>query len=279
MAPLAERLPPGLRVQWLGTAGFRFSYGGYDLVIDPYVTRPGVRNVLGGSPIAPDATLVAEHIPRADAVLVGHTHFDHALDVAALCRLYGCTAYGSASLVRLLGFLGAPQLVKQVVPHKVLSLGPFEVTFVPSRHSPLLLGLGVPYDGELTCDHLDHLRGRDFRCGQVYGIHIAVAGMSFYHQGSAELLDEQVRHKGVDVLLACIAGRGFAPSYLSRVVRALEPGVVVAHHHDNFFLPLDAPMGFSFNVNFGAFLDEVRAVSRDLEVRAFSPLQWIGRDA
>ena len=50
---------------------------------------------------------------------------------------------------------------------------------------------------------------------------------------------------------------------------------MIAHHHDNFFLPLDEPMGFSFNVNFGGFAEEVRRVSADLDVRVFDPLQSI----
>jgi hypothetical protein len=50
---------------------------------------------------------------------------------------------------------------------------------------------------------------------------------------------------------------------------------VIAHHHDNFFLPVDAPMGFSFNVNFGGFVEEVRRISADFEVRVFEPLQSV----
>jgi hypothetical protein len=51
---------------------------------------------------------------------------------------------------------------------------------------------------------------------------------------------------------------------------------VIAHHHDNFFLPLDEPMHFSFNVNFGGFVDDVRQISTDFEVRVFEPLQIVG---
>src|SRR4051812_6329339 len=32
-------LPRGLELEWLGTAGFRLSYEGHDLLIDPYLTR------------------------------------------------------------------------------------------------------------------------------------------------------------------------------------------------------------------------------------------------
>ncbi len=41
-----------------------------------------------------------------EGVLVGHTHFDHAVDAPALARRSGCNAYGSESLARLMGLHG-----------------------------------------------------------------------------------------------------------------------------------------------------------------------------
>ena len=52
----------------------------------------------------------------------------------------------------------------------------------------LQLGLRIPFSGELTCDHVDELTPQAYRCGQVWGIHVEVAGMRFYHQGSADLI-------------------------------------------------------------------------------------------
>ena len=50
----------------------------------------------------------------------------------------------------------------------------------------------------------------------------------------------------------------------------LRPRVVVPHHHDDFFRPLDAPMGFSLNVNVESFLHEVHAAARDVPVRTLA---------
>jgi L-ascorbate metabolism protein UlaG (beta-lactamase superfamily) len=158
-----------------------------------------------------------------------------------------------------------------VSPHQRIELGPFTVTFVPSLHSKLLLGYKVPSDGELTCEHLDALTPSAYRCGQVWGIHIEVAGFSFYHQGSANLIEEEVRHRGVDVFLAGIAGRRFTESYWQRVLRALQPRVVIASHYDNFFRPLGAPAGFSLNVNLAAFPEEIDRVSEEFAVAALAP--------
>jgi L-ascorbate metabolism protein UlaG (beta-lactamase superfamily) len=159
----------------------------------------------------------------------------------------------------------APQAVV-VEPHRDLEVGPFRFHFVPSVHSKLQLGLAVPYAGELTCEHVDELIPQAYRCGQVYGIWIEVAGVQIYHQGSADLVDDEIRDRDVDVFLCGIAGRRFAARYLERIVARLAPRAIVPTHYDDFFRPLDAHPTFSFNVNLTGFAEEVRAVSRDLPV-------------
>lgn len=265
-------LPAGLEVEWLGVAGYRITYQGQTIYLDPYVSRESFRAFLRGRPALPDQELIERWlVPGAGevcGVLVGHTHFDHAVDVPALCVRHDCSAYGSSSLAQLMRLHGLGDRAVQVRPHEPFELGPFELTFVPSVHSKLMLGYKVPSDGELTCEHLEALSPGAYRCGQVWGIHIAVAGMTFYHQGSANLLDDEIRHRHVDAFLAGIAGRRFTDSYWPRILGALQPRVVVASHFDDFFRKLDEPAGFSLNVNLAAFPEEVAAVSTDFAVTA-----------
>jgi L-ascorbate metabolism protein UlaG (beta-lactamase superfamily) len=268
-------LPRGLSLQWLGTAGFALGHEGYVLLIDPYLTRPSARTVFSRAALRPDRALLARHIPRADAILVGHTHFDHALDIPALARTHGARVYGSRSLVHLMRLHGMADQATCVATGRMYELGPFRVTFIDSVHSKLVLGLKVPSEGELTCDHLDQLRAGCYCCGDVYGIHIEVAGVTLYHQGSADLIEDNIPYRRVDYFLAGIAGRGFSRGYTARALRTLNPRVIVPHHFDNFFLPVDGPSGFSLNVNLGGFLDEVARVSRDFEVRTLTPLQRV----
>ena len=204
-------------------------------------------------------------------ILVGHTHFDHAIDVPLLARRWRVPAYGSSSLRKLMAVHGLAARAVEVVPGREYELGPFEVAFFPSLHSKLLLGFAVPFDGEFSCEHLDGLAPRAYRCGDIYGIRIKVAGMTFYHQGSANLIDDQVPRGGVDVFLAGIAGRSFTPDYWARILPRLEPGTVVASHFDDFFRPADAPLGFSTNVNLAALPEEIESVSRDFTVRTMKP--------
>jgi L-ascorbate metabolism protein UlaG (beta-lactamase superfamily) len=271
-----DRLPPGLELQWLGTAGFRLGYQGHEILIDPYFTRSNLRGTLGRRALRVDEAEVERAVPAASAVLVGHTHFDHVLDVPVIARRRGCKVYGSSSLANLMRWYGLAEQAIEVQVQHTYEVGPFEIRFVPSLHSKLVLGWKVPFEGELSCEHFDQLRGSHYRCGEVYGVHIRVAGVSFYHQGSANLIDDAIEDRGVDYFLCGIAGRGFTREYVARVLSRLEPRVVVPNHYDDFFRPLSAEMGFSLNVNLGGFIDEVRAVSSDFTVRALRPLQTWG---
>lgn len=264
-------LPPGLRIEWLGVSGYRLSYEGVSLLIDPYLSRVALRALLLRRPARPDAAMLdrygAVDEPVA-GVLVGHTHFDHAVDAPALARRFGCNAYGSASLAHLMRLHGLGAQAVEVQPRRAYELGPFVVRFVPSRHSKLILGRRVPFDGEFTCDHLDGLWPGAYRCGQVWGIRIEVAGLSFYHQGSADLDDEALGVEPVDVFLAGVAGRSVTPRYWERVLPKLDPRVVVPTHYDNFFRPLGRELDFVRNVKLASVPNEVSAVSSSAAVRA-----------
>jgi L-ascorbate metabolism protein UlaG (beta-lactamase superfamily) len=261
--PGAVQLPAGLEVTWIGTAGIRFAYQGKTLWIDPYVTRLPFSSLMLRRVVPSNEDAIARTVDRADAVLVGHTHFDHALDVPAIARRFGCPVYGSRSLVNLMALHGlAPQAV-EVEAHRDYEVGPFRFHFVPSQHSKLQLGLGIPYSGELTCEHVDALVPQAYKCGQVWGVYVEVAGVSFYHQGSADLIEDEIRDRGVDYFLCGISGRRFTARYVERVVARLQPGAVVPTHYDDFFRPLDEGR-FSFNVNLTGFADEVHAASQQL---------------
>jgi L-ascorbate metabolism protein UlaG (beta-lactamase superfamily) len=264
-------LPAGLELEWLGVSGYRLTCEGISLFVDPYVSRVPLRALLLGRLAMPDTALIDRYISAPGpvaAVLVGHTHFDHAIDAPAIARRFATKAYGSSSLAQLMRLHGLGDLAREVVPHKRYELGPFVVRFVPSRHSKLLFGRKIPMDGELTCDHLHGLSPRAYRCGQVWGIRIDVAGVSLYHQGSADLDDAELRDEPVDVFLAGVAGRSFTPRYWERILPRLDPRVVVPTHYDDFFAPLGRRLSFVRQVRLADVPGEVAAVSEDARVAA-----------
>jgi len=270
-------LPKGLDVRWLGTAGYELRFEGARLLIDPYLSRAPLRSLLLRKRALPQLAVIESALGSADdvvGVVIGHTHFDHALDAPAIALRYGCPVYGSRSLLALMHAHHLGDKAVEAKPYRPYDLGPFRVSFVPSAHSKLCLGLKVPFDGEITCGHLDCLIPTAYKCGQVWGIHVEVGGSTLYHQGSADLIDDAIRDRGIDVFLAGVAGRSFTRNYWSRILTRLQPNAVVATHFDNYFRPLDAPLGFSINVRLASVPDEVAAVSPGILVAAlpFKPL-------
>jgi L-ascorbate metabolism protein UlaG (beta-lactamase superfamily) len=125
--------------------------------------------------------------------------------------------------------------------------------------------------GELTCEHLTpSLLRLSVRPG--LGISIRVAGVSIYHQGSANLIDEAIRDPEVDVFLAGIAGRNFTQNYWKRILPRLDPQFVVPTHYDNFFRPLSEHMELILNVKLSELSDEIQSVSRDVTIAAMPRL-------
>jgi L-ascorbate metabolism protein UlaG (beta-lactamase superfamily) len=261
-------LPAGLELEWLGVAGYRLTYEGTTIFVDPYVSRVPLRNVLLRRTALPDPALIERYIRggHVAGILIGHTHWDHAVDAPAIARRYGAPTFGSASLARLMRLHGLPSTV--VEPKRRFELGPFVVSFTPSRHSKLLLGRRVPFDGPLTCEDVHALSPGAYRCGAVYGIRIEVAGISLYHQGSADLDDAQLGSAPVDVFLAGVAGRQVTPRYWERILPKLDPRVLVPTHYDDFFAPLGSELKLVRKVDLERVPDEVRAVTRDATVAA-----------
>jgi L-ascorbate metabolism protein UlaG (beta-lactamase superfamily) len=264
-------LPPGIDVVWLGVSGYRLTYEGVSLFIDPYVSRVPLRAFLLRQNTLPDEAMIERYAGAPGAVagvIVGHTHFDHAVDAPAIARRFGARAYGSSSLGHLMRLHGLGHLAVEVIPHQAYELGPFVVRFVPSRHSKLLFGRKVPMDGPLTCEHLHGLAPGAYKCGAVYGIRIDVGGVSFYHQGSADLNDSELHDDPVDVFLAGVAGRSVTPGYWERILPRLDPRVVVPTHYDNFFSPLGRPQDFVRRVDLADVPDEVHRVAGAAQVAA-----------
>jgi L-ascorbate metabolism protein UlaG (beta-lactamase superfamily) len=275
-------LPTGLRLEWLGVSGYRLSYEGHSLLIDPYVSRVPLRALLLRRPARPDPAMLDRYVSVPGSVvgvLVGHTHFDHAVDAPALAQRFGCKAYGSASLAQLMRLHGLGGQAVEVEPYRSYELGPFVVRFVPSRHSKLLFGRKVPFDGELTCDHLHGLSPGAYRCGQVWGIRIDVADTSLYHQGSADLDDDALGQEPVDVFLAGVAGRSVTPRYWERILSKLDPQLVVPTHYDNFFRPLGGGFEFVRNVRLAEVPHEVSSVSASAKVCALPRVDHQGEAA
>jgi L-ascorbate metabolism protein UlaG (beta-lactamase superfamily) len=167
-----------------------------------------------------DGSAIARSVPRADAIVLGHTHFDHALDAPLTARRTGARVFGSRSGALLCRAQGVPaDRVEDVQGERGQApiereVGPFHLRFVPSAHSRFALGT-VPFAGEIADCADVPICAEAYKCGAVFGVEIRVAGRTLYHLGSAELVDASVDVKHMDLLLMCVA-------------RRLDPGAVLS---------------------------------------------------
>ena len=264
-------LPPGLEISWLGVSGYRLTYEGVSLLIDPYVSRVPLRSLLLRRRALPDESLISRfiHVPGEVAgILIGHTHFDHAIDAPAIARRFQTKAYGSASLAHLMRLHGLAGLSVEVVPHRPYELGPFVVTFIPSRHSKLLFGERCRWTASSPVTICTASFPPPTSAGRSGGSVSRLPALALYHQGSADLDDGELGDDPVDLFLAGIAGRSVTPRYWERILPRLDPRLVVPTHYDDFFAPLGQEEKLIRGAKVEDLPGEIAAVSGDARIAA-----------
>lgn len=262
----------GVRVTWLGTAGFAIEHDGHVLLLDPYLTRASLSRCVV-APLRSDEALVRRIVPRADAIVLSHTHFDHALDAPLIAQLTGARVFGSRSAVHLCRSHGLSdaQLVS-VEPTaggaaQEAEVGPFRLRFWPSAHSSFLFGR-IPFPGDIAdCTDVP-LRTEGYRCGAVFGAEIEVGGRRLFHVGSAELVEAGWRVAPVDLVLACVAGWTSSDRYPERLAAALAPGAVLLHHWDNFLRGIDHAAHALPAMRFEQLIDRLDKAASGLRIGA-----------
>jgi L-ascorbate metabolism protein UlaG (beta-lactamase superfamily) len=256
-----------LGVRWLGTAGYELSYQGTVVLIDPYFSRVPISQ-LWFKKAQIKHQVIERFVTDAHAILVGHSHFDHVMDVPAIAQMTGAKVFGSLSTANLCRAGGVPDQQVVTLPTDGLEfeVGPFRITAVPSEHSRFLFGR-IPYAGDVPCSCELPMPGKAYRCGQVFSFLVTVGGRQIYHVGSANLIDDAFQAKDVDLLLMCIAGRNFTNKYVERLIRQVKPQRIIPMHYDNFFRGFDAEMKLLPLTRLGQLVNEIGGVSTEIEVQ------------
>lgn len=251
-----------LSLTWLGTAGFVVETKTTTLLIDPYVSRAPLSRVAGRR-LVPDEAAIARWIPkRVTAVLCGHSHFDHLMDAPQIALLRSARIVGSDSTAAFARASGVPESRIEVVPQegRTLTLGDVEVTFVASKHGKIFLGR-VPAPGFVVGRPRIPARAWHYKMGGAFGLLLKAAGVTVYHNGSADLVDTRLEGRRADVLVCGLAGRKGTRDYVERLTRLLSPRVVVPTHHDAFFAPLEEGLRLLPRIDIEGFFHDVRSVA------------------
>jgi L-ascorbate metabolism protein UlaG (beta-lactamase superfamily) len=137
------RHPHTLAVRWTGYGNFELVYGGHILLLDAYYDRGSLYPSLG---------VKAADIRRADAILIGHGHFDHMSDAAAIGARTGATVVGAPVTVEKLATQPIdPKQVKSVtgLGGEVLKFAGFTVEPILARHGEPPADIVGPIDAAL----------------------------------------------------------------------------------------------------------------------------------
>ena len=114
-----------LTLDWLGCATFRLQVDDTVIMLDAYIDRV---------PSAPDVGLTAADISRADAILVGHSHFDHIAGAEVIAANTGAPIIGSNESARVLLEAGISEDSGSSAPRAESAIASPKTS--PSRSSP-----------------------------------------------------------------------------------------------------------------------------------------------
>jgi L-ascorbate metabolism protein UlaG (beta-lactamase superfamily) len=236
-----------MQLRWLGTAGFELSSGNTSVLIDPYLTR---------NPKAdPVQKLAPADFSHVQAIFITHGHFDHTFDVPAIVKASGATAHASPTVCRSLALNGVPwNKLNPLWPWKRAAIGPFHFGALPACHVAFdtHIILSTLWRSRSVLPQLARLSYHHYPTGDVCGWLIEVEGMKLFHLGSACMLwgvgDD------IDIFMVPVQGRTDICEVAAELVKRVNPGMVIPHHHDDFYPPL------SQYIDLGIFQAELQKV-------------------
>jgi L-ascorbate metabolism protein UlaG (beta-lactamase superfamily) len=269
-----------VNIRWLGTAGIELSHSGQVILIDPYLSRPGKSDIFFKRLLSRKDLVhwyINSIVGEVRAIVAGHTHFDHALDIPEIARSLNCPILGSRSLDTLLSLSGLPGRTTVCRPREQVNLSDkISIAMVPSAHG-LILSRLLLLEGDINKRLIPPLRTSQYRLGAMYAPKIVLGGLTFLHLGSAGFIEKDLEGHTCDVLFCCVAGWKKWPSYPQRVIEIVQPSCVIPIHYDDFSIPLMP--GWKIQVMRSAdlegFCSRVKMSRAGIEVRKIEPFMGI----
>ena len=271
-----------VKVRWTGAAGLEFVHEGQAILIDPYHSRLGKFEVFFRH-VSPKTEVINKYLEsltgQLSAIIVGHTHLDHALDIPAFAKHFDGPLVGSSSLETLMAIHGLSGRVTVCKGRERVELpGGAAVTMIPSIHGLVAFGR-TPYAGEIDPKGKPPLKAREYRHGTVFIPKLEIGGTVFMHMGSAYFIEPELEGHYCDVLFMCIPGWKSIPGYTTRLLQIVKPKIIVPFHYDDFSAPMSPDMkvptlplqdmsGFLKKISQGAPDAEIR-VARIFESMSF----------
>lgn len=284
-APIAAGQPSAVRLTWFGVATLLIDDGDTQLLVDAFISRPSLMDVVMQRPVSSDAAMInfvlnEYRIRRLAAIMPVHSHFDHAMDVGALANRSSASVLGSETTARIARGAGVPDdQIVVVEPGRDYVFGEFTVRFIRSVHAPIGWGGSVPLLGTLDAPLELPAPVTAFPEGGSYSIVVAHPQGSMLVQGSAGVRETALDEVHVDTVILGVGmleslGRDYVEKYWQKTVTSTGARVVVPVHFEDFTRPFgDIRLAPKVLDDFGEtvqLLDDARK-TWDADARLFLP--------
>lgn len=284
LAPQPAR--SNVRVTFLGVSTLLFDDGETQIMTDGFFSRPSPVELFGRK-IAPNEEIVETSLARAGAtklaaLIVCHSHYDHAMDAAVVASKTGAVVVGSGSTANVARGGGvAESRIKTPALGETLQFGRFRIALLASRHVPT----GYP-NGTIDAPLAPPARADAWKLGAAYAVLIEHDGKRLLVNASAGFEPGALASYRADTVFLGIGQLGkkdetYRSDYWRETVEATRARRVVAIHWDNFALPLDQPLQPLPQLldDMSASMDFLQARGRAAGVRIELPQGWQRFDA
>ena len=221
-----------LQLTYLGVAGWQLSDGEHVLLVDPYFSRP---KLTGDEPLVPDGAAITARAPaRADLVMVGHSHFDHALDVPLVALHTGAEVLGSESTANLARASGVPaERVITVRGGEDFAFSGFSVRVLPSLHSALEHKHAPGAPSVIPANMTLPLRASEYLEGGTLAYLVRLGGKRILILSTANFIERELEGLDPDVAIVATGLREEIYDYECRLMHVLDaPPLVLTNHFD-----------------------------------------------
>ncbi len=209
------------RLIWFGHSAFLLQMDGQTILIDPMLGKvPAPHPWLGGNRFNEDLPIILEKLPKIDAVIISHDHYDH-LDYGSIKKLKEKTSKFLVPLgvgAHLKEWGVSESAYQEFNWWDETQVGPIRFVFCPSRHfsgrgltdrSTTLWGSWVVLGGkEKFYFSGDSGYGPHFkRIGEKYGpFDLALMECGQYNEkwATIHMMPEETAQAGIDVQAAAI---------------------------------------------------------------------------
>jgi len=265
---------PPLEIRYLGSGGQLIRRGSTAILAAPFFSNPGLLRV-GAGRISPDSARIDAAVEKiienggrlddVQAILVGHAHYDHLMDVPRVWSEYTPNAkiFGSLTAKHILRGFDVPDdrietlnssAASRWAAGRWVALGDVRFMAIESEHAPHAFGIKL-YGGEVREDlNRPPLRATGYREGQMLAFLIdflnpdGSVAFRIHYQDSASntplgyppTLDGDDQ-RSVDVAIVCAASFSQVQGYPEGILRAVDPRYVVMGHWEDFFISQEKP--------------------------------------